>query len=374
MSIKQLSRRQAQWSEFLSRFDYRITYRPDKTDGKPDALTRRSGDFSKEGNTFDPRHLHQHQTILKTHVLDLKIVQDLQCQAITLDPVQLHLSSIPSASLVTLVPMKLDVEELNVDDVEPQLDQGTSGPNEDSADTSTQTLWDQVEVSDQFASQVLEALRSEARHHNRIPLVECEERFNCLYFRGKKYVSNSNRLRLRVIQLAHNSVVDDHSGRTKCYELISRAYWWSNIYKYIQRFVRNCHTCTRFKPSRQKTQEWLRSLPVPERRWRDVFMNYVGPLSSSTFMSITYRYVLVFVDRLIKIRHLVLITSMKVEKAVNCFYVYVWKHHELLKSFVSDRGTQFISDVWEHLCQMLKIDVKLFTAYHHCHEHNNLIG
>ncbi len=36
--------------------------------------------------------------------------------------------------------MKLDVEELNVDDVEPQLDQGTSGPNEDSADTSTQTL------------------------------------------------------------------------------------------------------------------------------------------------------------------------------------------------------------------------------------------
>ena len=36
MSTKQLSRRQARWSEFLSRFNYQITYRPDKDGGKPD--------------------------------------------------------------------------------------------------------------------------------------------------------------------------------------------------------------------------------------------------------------------------------------------------------------------------------------------------
>ncbi len=31
---------------------------------------------------------------------------------------------------------------------------------------------------------------------------------------------------------------------------------------------------------------------------------------------------------------------------------------------MSDRDTQFIFDVWKHMCKMLKIDVKLFTAYH----------
>jgi hypothetical protein len=278
MSTKQLSRRQARWSEFLSRFDYRVTYRPGKAGGKPDALTRRSGDLPKEGDTSDPRHLHQHQTILKTHVLDPKIVEDLQCQAITLDPVQLHLSPVPSASPVTLAPMELDVEEPDVDDVEPQLDRETPGSDEDPEDTPTQTLWDQAEASDQFAPQVLEALRSGARHHNRIPLAECEEHSNSLYFRGKKYVPNSDRLRLRVIQLAHDSVAGGHPGRTKCYELVSRAYWWPNVYKYIQRFVRNCHTCTRSKPSRQKTQGWLRPLPVPERRWRDVVLYRLVPL------------------------------------------------------------------------------------------------
>jgi hypothetical protein len=66
-----------------------------------------------------------------------------------------------------------------------------------------------------------------------------------------------------------------------------------------------------------------RPLPVPERRWRDVFMNYVGPLPPSTFMGITYEYVLVFVVRLTKMRHLVPTTSMEVEEATNCFYAHV---------------------------------------------------
>ncbi len=81
-------------------------------------------------------------------------------------------------------------------------------------------------------------------------------------------------------------------------------------------------------------------------------------------MNITYRYVLIFIDHLIKMRHLVLITSMKVKEVINCFYAYVWKHHDLLEFFVSDWDTQFIFDVWKHMCKMLKINAKLSTTYH----------
>ncbi len=63
-------------------------------------------------------------------------------------------------------------------------------------------------------------------------------------------------------------------------------------------------------------------------------MNYVDSLSLNIFMSITYKYVLVFVDHLIKIKHLVLIIFMKVEEVINCFYTHVWKHYDLLKFFV----------------------------------------
>ena len=93
-------------------------------------------------------------------------------------------------------------------------------------------------------------------------------------------------------------------------------------------------------------------------------MNYVSSLLTSTFMSVTYHYVLIFIDCLIKMRHLVFTAIMKVEEVTQAFYTYVWKLHELPEFFISDRGTQFTSEVWSHLCQMLRIDAKYFTAYH----------
>ena len=63
-------------------------------------------------------------------------------------------------------------------------------------------------------------------------------------------------------------------------------------------------------------------------------------------------------------KHLIFITSMKVEEVINCFYAHVWKHHDLLEFFVSDQDTQFIFNIWKHMCKMLKIDVKLSITYH----------
>ncbi len=45
MTTKTLSRRQARWSEYLSRFNFKIVYQPGKMNGKANALTRRSGDL-----------------------------------------------------------------------------------------------------------------------------------------------------------------------------------------------------------------------------------------------------------------------------------------------------------------------------------------
>ena len=129
--------------------------------------------------------------VLKSHVLDDKIKKDLcleprtinlQCQTIVLDPIQLHLCPASPLSPIILAPMNMETEEPEVDDVEPQLDQGEPDSEDDSADVPMQTLWKQAETQDQFAPQVLKALCSEARHHSQIPLTECEEQNNSLYF------------------------------------------------------------------------------------------------------------------------------------------------------------------------------------------------
>ena len=86
-SSKQLSRRQARLSEFLFRFDYKIIYRPGKAGGKPDALTRKSGDLPKERDETDERRQFQHQTVIKSHNRDEGVARDLNlCPAIRLAP------------------------------------------------------------------------------------------------------------------------------------------------------------------------------------------------------------------------------------------------------------------------------------------------
>jgi hypothetical protein len=60
MSTKQLNRRQARWAEFLSEFNFKITYRPGAQGAKPDSLTRRGDDLPDPTDGSDPRNQHQH--------------------------------------------------------------------------------------------------------------------------------------------------------------------------------------------------------------------------------------------------------------------------------------------------------------------------
>ena len=95
--------------------------------------------------------------------------------------------------------MNLEIEEFDVEDIKSQLDQDILNLDEDSADILTQTLWKQVEINDKFAVQIIEVLRNEARHHNKISLVKYEKHENYLYFQERKYVFNSDELRLHII-------------------------------------------------------------------------------------------------------------------------------------------------------------------------------
>jgi len=113
------------------------------------ALTRCSENLSKKKNTFNSQHQYQHQTILKTHVLNLNIIKNLaldifdikvmklQSQIITLDLVQLHLFSVISAFLQILTFMNLEIEEFDVENIKSQLDQDILNLDEDFADTFT---------------------------------------------------------------------------------------------------------------------------------------------------------------------------------------------------------------------------------------------
>ena len=75
MTTKQLNRQQARWAKFLSKFNFKISYRPGKEGEKPDILTTLAQ--NKPTGVDDFCHQQQFQTLLKADRLNEDIKKAL---------------------------------------------------------------------------------------------------------------------------------------------------------------------------------------------------------------------------------------------------------------------------------------------------------
>ena len=78
--------------------------------------------------------------------------------------------------------------------------------------------------------------------------------------------------------------------------------------------------------------------------------------------------ILVVMYRLSKIRHFIPCFAGKkgtsAKKTAAMLLGHVWKHYRLSTTAVSDKGLQFVSEVWTYLCRLLKIKPRLSAAFH----------
>jgi hypothetical protein len=78
-----------------------------------------------------------------------------------------------------------------------------------------------------------------------------------------------------------------------------------------------------------------------------------------------YDAIWVVVDRLTKMRHLILCsTTIDAEGLANLFMTHIFRLHGLPDTIVSDRGLQFASRFWKYLYHSLKIEPRLSMAFH----------
>ena len=85
MSIKSLNRRQARWVEFLSKFNFRISYRLEAQEVKSNNLIKKSQDLSK--SNADIRRQFQQQTMLKKAHLELEIIKTIKLALMFIDDI-----------------------------------------------------------------------------------------------------------------------------------------------------------------------------------------------------------------------------------------------------------------------------------------------
>ena len=312
-TTKLLTRRQARWSEYLSQFNFVIRFRPGKLGTKPDALTRRWDVYPKEGDsdyaTLNPhnfRPIFTEQQLISSH------------QATSLFEPVLRAASI------------MDIQQLHQDIL--------SALREDpEVRTHLQTARDSVDPKWTISSE---------------GLLLCD---------GRIYVPDGKDLRLRVLRDKHDHILSGHLGQNKTLELVRREYTWPNLRTFVLDYCRSCTSCAHSKTPRHKPYGLLKQLPIPEKPWNSISMDFIEQLPSSN----GFTAILVVVDRFSKqsifIPTVDTITSVQLAEL---FVLHVFSKHGVPSHVTSDRGSEFVSHFFRSLGKALDMELHFTSGYH----------
>ena len=101
-----------------------------------------------------------------------------------------------------------------------------------------------------------------------------------------------------LIRHVHEQPSTGHPGRNRMIRLLSVLFHLKNLAQRVAKYLKNCPVCC--KLARHTGPPPLHHpLPVPDAPWRDISVDFVGPLPVSD----GYNMIVVVVDRLTKMRH-----------------------------------------------------------------------
>jgi transposase InsO family protein len=319
ITIKKLLVRQARWAEYLSRYHFKLMYRAGKSNERADALSRKYEDVTAQDKAMAA---YRTQILLPRRKIDDNVVRDLQ-----LAPIEAFVS--PAQ------------EETQYDSIQ---------------------LVDKL-LSENRESPELEELRNKARNEKEGTWTLQD---GLLLRYGKLFVPNSMMtpempLRTALIQEAHAQPLMGHPGRAKLRQLLQARYYWPGQGTDIDRYRDNCHTCRRSHVPRDKKPGLLHPLPVPDRPWQHISVDFKKCPESRN----KHNMVAIFVDRLGKRPITIPVRdTVTAKELAPLFLTHVVRQVGIPETIVSDRGPQFVSDFWSEFCKRIGTKLKLSTANH----------
>lgn len=323
--VQKLTERQIRWMQTLSRYTFKLEYKPGKLNVLADALSRRDQDMPQgdEDDRIKARSLQ----FLKPHQYD----------------------GIPTVSVI-IAKVLACTNEIEI-----------------SPDNSLQELWDQSMDIDETYGRLVEVARQQGRQLPpdlkllRISPADLSLTGRHLRYRSRFWVPDHEPLRTKLLQETHDGYLTGHPGKNLMIGIISRQYFWPGMANDVRTFVRNCKACGRNTVWRDRKQGLLQPLPVPEQVWSEISMDYITELPKTERR---FENILVITDRLSKGVIFIPVADLSAETLAQVMIEKYVAYHLLPSAIVSDRGASFVNGVWACLCKLLNVKQRLSTAYH----------
>lgn len=179
-----------------------------------------------------------------------------------------------------------------------------------------------------------------------------------LYNKPQKILSESKQLEL--IELFHNTPQGGHFGVRKTLLKLKQRYIWKNMYRMVKNYISKCDRCQRNKQIRH-TREPLCVTDTPTQSFETVVIDTVGPLRPS----MNYRYILTMQCELTKYVIACPIETKEAKSVAKALTENLILRYGIFKTLKSDRGTEFTNELMKEICELLKIEQRFSTPYHH---------
>ncbi|KAJ4699844.1 Ty3/gypsy retrotransposon protein [Melia azedarach] len=129
----------------------------------------------------------------------------------------------------------------------------------------------------------------------------------------------------------------------------------------VEAYVRTCLVCQQDKIEQRASGGLLEPLPIPERPWESVSMDFITSLPKSE----GYGSIIVVVDRFSKYAvFMAAPADCTAEEAAKLFLKHVVKLWGVPNNIVSDRDPRFTGKFWSELFKMLGTDLNFSTSFH----------
>jgi hypothetical protein len=176
---------------------------------------------------------------------------------------------------------------------------------------------------------------------------------------GHLYVPTSKRA--KIIWEAHYSRVEGHFGIEKIVVIVHKHFYWPKLRQDINKYIRSYTACAISKPTIKK-QGLYTHLPIPEKPWESISMDYMSGFPSTKLGNDS---VFVVVDQFSKMAILAACKkNVTAAETAKLFFERVWVHFGIPQTIIFDRDNRFLNTFWSSLRSLLDTKFTKSTAFH----------
>lgn len=163
-----------------------------------------------------------------------------------------------------------------------------------------------------------------------------------------------------IIETFHSDLFGSHLGEFKTIMKIEQRTWWQGMRKDVQEYIKSCYDCLSKKSPKTGPVGLLQPVKVGgpfEKIGIDIF----GPLPLSSKRN---KYIITSTDYLTKWVEAKAIKDQTAETVADFILLNIICRHGAPYNIISDRGTQFLSEVVENLLKKLGVIHNTSSGYH----------